>query len=223
MTPSISVVAAVRERTDILERMLDSAVETAAQPDAVEIVLRCDFDDSRMIDYLTRACHRFIVGPRESGYVSLPGFANEAARLSRADLVIVVNDDAEFMTPGWDEKLVAHASRYPDGLFVFGIETNNAKNFVFPCVSRRHVELFDGVFDPRVIYADIWTRDVYQPFDRAVRVHDVEVAHHWQGRSDDQERALAVTQSAEHRAVYVRCVEEGRLKIATMLGARHDR
>lgn len=214
---TISVVAAVRERTGLLARMLDSLEATAAQ--SVEVVLRCDFDDAQMLDYLrARSRHTFIVGPRVSGYASLPAFANEAARLSRGDLVLVVNDDAEFQTDGWDTKLLNHAAQYPDGLFVLGVETLNAKNFVFPCVSRKHIELFGGVFDERVIYADIWTRDIYQPFNRAIRVRDVHVSHHWRGMSDDQQRACAVTQTLEHQALYAHCVVDGREKVAAALG-----
>lgn len=219
MKPHISVVAAVRGRVALLQAMLDSLVATADQPDRVEVILRCDYDDAPLIDFLrARSAHQFIVGPRVSGYASLPAFANEAARLAHADLVIVVNDDAEFQTPGWDTKLVAHAARYPDGLFVLGVETLNAKNFVFPCVSRTHIELFGGVFEDRLVYPDIWTRDVYQPFDRAVRIHDVKVAHHWQGMSADQRQALGVAQSGEHHALYTQCVNEGRAKISALLG-----
>lgn len=218
MKPRISVVAAVRGRVELLQKMLASIDATAGDPERVEVVLRCDFDDPEMISYLSTLAHRtFIVGPRVSGYASLPAFANEAARLSHADLVLVVNDDAEFQTPNWDRLLAEHAAEYPDGIFVFGVETANAKNFIFPCVSRRQIDLLGGVFEERLVYPDIWLRDVLQPFNRAIRVKDVTIAHHWQGMSSDQQRAVGVAHSQEHRALYVQCVEEGRAKVATVI------
>ena len=221
MKPRISVVAAVRGRIELLRTMLESLDATASDPERVEVILRCDFDDTEMVRFLCGIGRhdRFIVGPRLSGYSALPAFANEAARLAHADLVLVVNDDVEFLTPGWDNALVEIAAQYPDGLFVIAVETENAKNFVFPCVSRKQIDLFGGVFDERIVYPDIWLRDVLSPFGRAIRAYDVKVAHRWQGRSRDQELALAIVQTAEHQALYARCVEEGRAKIATVLGA----
>jgi hypothetical protein len=214
VTPRISVVSAVRGRVQLLRTMLDSLVQTAADPGRVDVVLRCDFDDAEMIGCLSDlAGPRFIVGPRVDGYASLPAFANEAARLSCADLVLVVNDDAEFQTPGWDTKLVEVAAQYPDGLFVLGVDTLNAGNFVFPCVSRKHIELFGGVFDTRVVYADIWSRDVYAPFGLAIRVPDVRIDHRWQGMSADQRRVVA---TIDHDA-YVQAVEDGRAKVRSVL------
>lgn len=203
----------------MLQQMLTSIKATASDLASVEVVLRCDFDDVVMIDYLSaHADARFIVGPRLSGYADLPAFANEAARLSRGELVLVVNDDAVFTTPSWDLKLLDVAAQYADGLFVLGVETANAKNFIFPCVSRRHIEVFGGIFDERLVYPDIWLRDVMSPFGRAIRVHDVVVEHQWKGRSPEQEHALwHIVHADGYEALYNRCVEEGRAKIRETL------
>lgn len=216
---AISVIAAVRERIDLLHTMLESLYKTAYQGDQVEVILRCDFDDVEMIRYLSqRGREKFIVGPRMSGYASLPVFTNEAARLSKGDLVLVVNDDAEFVTPGWDVMLAKIAAQYPDGLFVIGVETANAKNFVFPCVSRKQINLMGCLFEERIVYPDIWLRDVMAPFNRAIRAYDVKVAHHWKGRSADQEQAMGVAMSQAHQNLYAKCVREGQEKVAAVLG-----
>ncbi len=215
--PVISVVAAVRERVDLVRAMLASIQATADHPDQIEVVLRCDVDDPPMIAALCELGQRFIVGPREKGYASLPAFANEAARLAQAPLVLVVNDDAEFVTQGWDTLLVHAAEAYPDGMFVFGVETANAENFVFPCVSRRWIEHFGGIFDERVVYADIWVRDVFYPFGRAIRINDVVVRHHWQGLSPDQQQATRDIHGADYQAHYRACVDDGRVKVQQAL------
>jgi len=229
MMPRISVVAPIRERLALTERMLASLWSTAANPARVEVVLRCDDDDTAIVDALRARGPKpngltidavnetILIGSRLKGYATLPTFINEAAHASHADLVLVVNDDAEFQTLGWDDLLVARAATIPDGIFNFGIETANAGNFIFPCVSRRLITLMGGVFDERLIYPDIWLRDVLMPFGRAIRVPEVVIAHHWQGQSADQQQAARVAHSRDHQQLYVRCVHEGREKVRAVL------
>ncbi len=216
MKPAISVLVPTRQRTALLEKMLDSLMATAADQSAVQVVLRIDEDDAESANYL-RLCPwptEIIVGPRYNGYATLAKFINEAAARATADLLIVVNDDVEFLTHGWETKLVSAAARYPDGIFDLGVDTvlNNA-NFVFPCQSRRQVEILGCFFDDRLVYPDIWLRDVLQPFGRAIRVPEVVIRHNWQGQTPDQRWAVPLTQTATYQVLYQRCVNEGRAKI----------
>lgn len=215
MKPHISVVAATRGRTRLLNHLLNSLWATAAEPDGVEVVFRVDFDDKETIEFLSqRGRSSFIVGPRLQGYATLGALVNEAARLSRADLVIVVNDDAEFKTHGWDMRLLAEAARFPDGIFDLGVTSVlNNDNFVWPCTSRRVIDLI-GIHDERVIYSDVWLRDVMAFYGRAIRVPDVIIEHKWIGLSVDQQRAIGSFDQAVHAAAYV----EARAKIGAALG-----
>jgi Glycosyl transferase family 2 len=228
MMPRLSVIVPVRERVELLHHMLETLVTTADHPELVEVIVRCDDDDDACLDYLRRravtgwlnmtAPASFIVGSRLNGYATLPVFINEAARLARADLVIVVNDDVEFQTQGWDTRLVATAARYPDGFFNLGVNTIlNNPNVVFPCQSRKQIATLGCFYDERLIYTDIWLRDVLQPFGRVVPVPEVTIAHQWRGMSPDQGQALAVTQTPAYQALYAQCVEEGRAKIRAAL------
>jgi hypothetical protein len=223
----MSVLVPLRERTGTFDHMLETLVSTAADPSGVEVIVRCDEDDDGAVSYLRNraitwraqvAESAFIVGPRLKGYATLGTFINEAARLARAELLLVVNDDVEFHTKGWDTRLVQVAQQYPDGIFDLAVDTvlNNA-NCVFPCQSRRQVELLGGFYDERVIYPDIWLRDVLQPFGRVVRVPEVVINHCWKGQSQDQQGAAKVSATADHQALYARCVEEGRAKVRRAL------
>jgi len=227
MKPHLSVLVPLRERITLFDHMIQTLVSTAAEPSGVEIIVRCDEDDEvtqtylrhRAITWRAQVCESaFVVGPRYRGYATLGTFINEAARLSRADLLLVVNDDVEFQTPGWDARLVSVAQRYPDGIFDLAVDTvlNNA-NCVFPCQSRRQMQLLGCFYDERVIYPDIWLRDVLQPFDRVIRVPEVVIQHCWKGQSPDQQGAAKIAGTAEHQKLYARCVEEGRAAIRRVL------
>jgi hypothetical protein len=229
VTPRISVIAPTRTRTSVLDRMLQTLVTTAAHPDTVEVVLRCDWDDDESLSYV-RACqatgwlqHTYrhgashILGSRLHGYATVPVFVNEAARLSHADLVFVVNDDVEFRSPGWDGALVDAAAAYPDGLF--DLAAGCVTQFAFPCVSRRQITLLGGVFDERLVYPDLWLRDVLMPFGRAMQLPQVRLSHNWVGQSADQQRACELTRSQDYAALYAQCVQEGRTRIREELAA----
>lgn len=218
MKPRISIIAPVRARVDLVDFMLATLRDTAAEPSRVEVVLRADNDDPAMINLLRQGPDTFIVGPRRMGYTTLASLINEAARLSHADLIMVVNDDAEFLTPGWDLKLEAAASQFPDGIFDLGVDTvMNNGNFVFPCMSRRTMETLDCFFDERLVYTDIWLRDVMEPFGRAVHVPGVTVRHNWTGMTEDQRQSLKVVHGHGYEQMYAHCVEEGREKVRQVL------
>jgi len=212
----ISVIAPVRARTQMLATMLASLEQTAEQQ--VEVVLRCDYDDDEMIAYLRRrGWHQpMVFGPRLNGYASVPRFINEAARLATGDLILVVNDDAVFETPGWDVMLEQEAAKFRDGVFLFGVRTLNEGNFPFTCVSRKFVDALGFVVDERLIYTDVWARDVLQRFDR-VKMVEVSIKHDWQGMSPDQTAAQKLTITPEYAALYAKCVEEGQDRVRDFL------
>lgn len=146
---------------------------------SVELILRLDDDD---LDTLTWAetlvpRPRIVVGPRLKGYASLPRFFNEMASVSKSDLVMCGNDDMIFLTPGWPTKLLAAANYYPDGIFNFGFMTYPAGAFPFSCVSRQVVERLGFLNDERLLYSDIFLRDVMARFGRAILLPEIVIQH----------------------------------------------
>lgn len=204
--PSVSVVAAVRGHVDELSRMLESIRKT--QSSSVEVVIRCDSDDAEVIRFLAEVSVTTVIGPRYCGYASCGVFLNQAARVSRGRLVFVSNHDLVFETSGWDARLLEHARRYPDGMFVLGVETLNAENFPFTCVSRKFVQVTGGVVDERLIYTDVAVRDAMAQNGRAVRVQDVAVRHEWRGMSQDQAEWQRYTTRPSYQKFYDKCVQE---------------
>jgi len=229
MTPRLSVLIPTRTRTGLLHRMLESLVTTAADLDRLEVVFRIDEDDTETHIYLSEQAltcwltmvghSAIVVGPHLNGYATLPIMINEAAEAASADLLIVINDDVEFKTKGWDARLCEEAAKVPDGIFSLAVDTvlNNA-NTVFPCQSKRQIDALGCFFDPRLVYPDIWLRDVLQPFGRVIRVPDVVIEHQWAGQTDDQVRAInTIVAQPGYWPLYEQCVTEGRAKIQAAL------
>lgn len=216
----IAVLVPTRGRVPLLHQMLTSLFETASG--AVEVIARVDEDDVLTRNYLQdRGDVVVLVGPHWDGYASLARMVNECAARATAPLMIVVNDDVVFRTPGWDRTLAARAAHYPDGIVSLGVDTvMNNENFVFPCVTRRVVQALGCFYDERLIYTDIWLRDVLAHFGRAIRAHDVVIEHCWRGMTPDQERALQTVQSPAYAPLYGQCVREGIAKVQGVLRER---
>lgn len=221
MNPRISVLCCARQRVDLLERMLSSLYATAEKPEELEVILRCDYDDRAMLSYL-QAMQRpilTVLGHRMNGYASLPVFTNQMARLANAERIFVVNDDAVFETSGWDTQLMdAAASLFPDEGFLIGVDTvMNAGHFPFPFTSKTVVNALGCIFDERLVYTDIWLRDVLAAYGRAKLV-PVRVRHAWNGMTEDQQHALATrVQDPTYPALYAQCVTEGVAKLKGIL------
>lgn len=184
MYKKISVLVPTRKRVERLKTLLASYDETY---DAAlsEMVFRVDDDDDETQEFLAWHDHRRVVGPRMSGYASLPEFFNELLRYADGDVLMCGNDDMVFKTRGWAASILAAANRYPDGLFNFGVATHNEGHYPFSIVSRRAAEQMGFLWDPRIFWGDIFLRDVMQSFGRCEMLHDVQIDHDWAGHAPD--------------------------------------
>ncbi|MDA8191108.1 MAG: glycosyltransferase family A protein [Gammaproteobacteria bacterium] len=179
---TISVLIPTRGRVSKLRRALDSLRDNADDPSIIELVLRVDFDDKLTQTFLRQRQEMFIVGPREKGYASLPKFMNQCASISTGDVIMMFNDDAIVETSGWDTKLLSCANDYPDGVFNIGVDTGlNANLFPFSIVSRRIFKKLGFINDERLMFSDIFLLDVFETFNRAIRLRGVKMTHDWAG------------------------------------------
>ena len=143
--PLLSIIVPTRQRTESLRRMLDSLAATADRPEAFEVVLVVDRDDSPSIAfrYPTLALTHVRVPPGQTmGALNMAGY-----RCSRADYLMLLNDDVIARTPGWDTKVLARLRRFVDGIVL--VHTNDTllrdNLCTFPLVSRTFCELAGGI------------------------------------------------------------------------------
>ena len=128
----LSIMLPTRGRVQKLDRAITSLRKNAQDPLCVEIIFRCDLDDEKTQKYLREKDEKFLVGPREKGYASLPKFMNQCAEASSGDVIVMFNDDAIVETVDWDVLLLDCANKFPDGIFNIGVDTGlNANLFPF--------------------------------------------------------------------------------------------
>src|SRR5688572_13673178 len=166
--------------------MVQSFLAMTTAPESAELVFRIDDDDADSAAYLGEMPWTVVVGPRLNGYASLPVFFEEMRAKATGDLFMTGNDDMAFQTPAWSSKVLETANKYPDGIFNLGVQTYNESHYPFSIVSRAAVERMGAIHHPEIFWGDVYLRDVFQTFGRAMLLPDVKVEHQWMGRTPDQ-------------------------------------
>jgi len=182
----VSVLVPTRGRVERLKILLDSWEATVTDPASAELIFRIDEDDPDSWIFLQKFPHRVLIGPRLQGYRSLPQFFEQLRLKANGDLLLTGNDDMAFRTVDWPQKVCDVANQYPDGVFCLGVEVNNAKNYPFAIVSRKATEAIGYLHDSRLFWGDVFLRDVYAKFGRAIRFDTVRIDHDWMGHVKDQ-------------------------------------
>ena len=182
-----------RGRPERARIFADSALATAARPQAVDILLYVDADDPTRADYQdafpAEGPVSLVIGPA----VGVPRAANMLCERTAAEVLMTANDDQVYIDHGWDERLGQETARYRDGIYCLWFNDGwEAENFcTFPIVSRRWVETLGYLQFPffEHFFADTWIWMLAKAVDRAHFIADILVEHrHWKtgkGEMDD--------------------------------------
>lgn len=182
----VSVLVPTRYRVPQLQTMIRSFDLMTTDPASAELVFRIDDDDLETPEYLRGLPWPVVVGPRMKGYRSLPVFFEEMRRVATGDLYLTGNDDMVFQTPDWSRIVLAEANRYPDGIFNIGVSTFNGDHFPFSIISKVAADAMGAIHHPDIFWGDVYLRDIFQSFGRAVRLPEVTIDHQWMGNTPDQ-------------------------------------
>ena len=120
---NITLCCPSRGRPKLAKRMQDSALATARHPDKVKIKFYLNQDDPEIANYHV---NDYEVGVDRSTVMSW----NLIAESSPSRMYKLVGDDAEFITPGWDQKFLDQFEKYPDGIFMIGTATGKKHGLI---------------------------------------------------------------------------------------------
>jgi glycosyltransferase involved in cell wall biosynthesis len=149
--PVISLIVPTRRRALLLQSFLDSVAATADHPEAVEVVLVIDGDDT---ESLTISSNRLpirhvIVSPGLTmGALNIAGCHASIGRY-----LMLLNDDVLVRTPGWDTSFVTCFQQFPDEILLIHVNDRlfETAQCTFPVVSRAYCQLIGGICPP--VYA----------------------------------------------------------------------
>jgi len=111
----VSLLLPTRGRVEMLARMIQSVAETASHPEAVEVVLYVDDDDTETAQFsLDDIRLKKIIGPR----ASMGTYNSKCFEKSEGDIIVLANDDIVLRTKGWDNQLRSVHRRHDDQVYL---------------------------------------------------------------------------------------------------------
>ena len=103
--------------------MQNSAFATASNPNNIKVKFYLNKDDPMLKQYDVIDAE---IGVDRSTVMSW----NVLAEKERSRMYMLVGDDAEFITTGWDRKFLQQYKKYPDGIFMIGTATGKKHGMI---------------------------------------------------------------------------------------------
>ena len=189
MTPS-------RGRPHLFQRMAQSMWDTRSGENGLQIIVWLDSDDPELATY-QEFCHlnriRYLIGPRNVIHSSR---WDRCLPVADGELLLHLNDDVVFQTPGWDKMVVDEFEKYPDRILMVHGDDLGCQRETFGChpiIHRRWLDTvgyfipncFDGEFGDAVVnfIANRIGRRKFLPF---VQEH----MHHLFGKAEVDQTTL---------------------------------
>lgn len=163
---TIDVLIPSRARPHLLERSVLSLRQTAGGPADLIIHVEADSDDPETIAAAQRLgtdCRATF--PPRPGYAGLHVYYQQMAARSHGDWLLVWNDDAQMLTPGWDGILAA----LPPPVLVADVQTPHSPLCCFPAVRQQAVQAL-GRFCTDNPHVDTFWQDVGRATGTIVQV-----------------------------------------------------
>ena len=185
----ISQLCPTRARVEGAKKLLDSVMNTADNPERVEVLFYADNDDPQLDGYqklVDGFDDRVLL---EIGEPMSPSKSwNIIAKRCSGDMLAMANDDLFYQAKGWDTKLDEKSLEYPDGIFCFYFNDNmwDGERCCFPIVSRLWYDTL-GYFTPgffQGLWNDAWIQEMAKGVGRLIYIPDwtnqsTSVHEHW--------------------------------------------
>lgn len=120
-----------------LKELFRNINDTAKYPEKIEILIKIDDEDPKMLRFLERHAKsykvviRYLSLPRLNGYSSLWIGYNELLKIcdSNAYFVSLITDEFRYMTKHWDVALAKYRGLFPDHIFRLRISKFKLRNY----------------------------------------------------------------------------------------------
>jgi glycosyltransferase involved in cell wall biosynthesis len=185
-----------RHRVGLLGDLLQSIERVTDRPEEVEILLGIDKDDyatTTFIDHLDMVVSNLDLKDNIFVYsdnrpTNLHVKMNFLASQSTGDYLFVLNDDVQFITPGWDSLIleaIKKKAREPDNVYYIGvndtsIDKDSEKNYAsFPILTREAYDALGYFMSEKFVGlgADVHLWRIFSDLDRCIDIPQVILDH----------------------------------------------
>ena len=176
---NITLLTPTRKRPLLLQRMFDSAIETAKYPDLIEMSVYVDKDDLITQEHLKtmKGNIKVTIGDR----IVLSHTPNEAYKKASSDIIMGAADDLIFRSKDWDERVMNIFNQYEDKIVLIFpndlLQGDRLATTFF--LHRIWIETLGYYLPPYFSYeyADVWIDAVSKALNRRIYLRDVIVEH----------------------------------------------
>lgn len=185
---NISLLCPTRNRPDGLERMWNSAIECASEPDKIELVLYIDDDDQSSIlkskDLTSKFGDQINITIGKRGEEIYSNLHNICCSKARSDIFFGSADDLIFRTENWDSIAIEKFSNIEDKIgFVFPNDGHWGEELGTHGFFHRRWYQALGYLSPPVFtvdYSDNYVADISRDVGRYIYMSEVLIEHmHW--------------------------------------------
>ena len=171
---NITICCPTRSRPKLAQRMAITALETADDPDQINIKFYLNDDDPYLQEYKT-ILQNYDIGGDQSTVFSW----NQIAETNNSDLYMLAGDDIQFLTEGWDSKFMQCFIKYPDGIFMISFNNgiDQLKTSPHPVVTQQWRKAL-GWYFPFMFHhwhVDTYSRDLAESINRYVFFNDITI------------------------------------------------
>lgn len=162
----VSVLLPTRNRVELVTRSVTSLLSNATNPENVEIIVAYDHDDLASVNYFQNNSWPEFVKSFNSntqtikcppmGYHGLHRYYTKMGQQARGQWLMIWNDDAVMLTPGWDQ----HIQNNKNFVGMLHMTTENFKPnlTLFPLIPRLWLNLFGEISQHQL--NDSWIQDI---------------------------------------------------------------
>jgi len=177
----ISLLMPTRGRRLLAEKFITAAYSRASSPEQLEIVVYSDEDDpdSHSLGSLDVKVV-LLIGPR----VTMGQMYTSCFERATGDIVVMVNDDVDILTNGWDTFVRKIHARHPDGIYLAYPDDLYKRKPTFPIISRKCAEILQDPYPTEYLGAfidthlvDIFRRIEQKGFNRIHFLDNVQFEH----------------------------------------------
>jgi hypothetical protein len=174
----ISVLIPSRGRIEKLKEVISSIADLSKDKSRVEILVRFDLDDEISLSKIRSLPYdkidiMVVVGERFGGYKGLHHHVNDLCAISRAEFVLLFNDDAYIKTKEWDEII----AKYSGQLVVLNPNTKDVAQYLntFPIVPTKIINEL-GHFSLQT-HNDTWIQEITRQLGIERAINDLVILH----------------------------------------------
>jgi hypothetical protein len=193
----ISIILCSRQRVESLRALLDSLAENCKNPISYEVLIAGDKDDLdtfKFYEWKLGQTEKYLnVRFRFSEQVrNLHVRINTLVRISRGNLLWILNDDCLVETKNWDQTIIDTFDKYlkdkPDKVAYGHISCNSVDKIgeysSFPTLTKEAVNALGYFMHPEIRYwaADCSLWAIFKPLNRVVHIPDIVVNHFLHGK-----------------------------------------